>query len=181
MWGSNPQPPALQSGALPTELTRRWRSSRHSVRLIENFLRCCCYDVATEFSQMSADTCQKIQDNFMVGQMVQNSQSFNIFIHIQCCYCYSRIYLFTFKNRIYIQEIHLFTFTGVFLIHNHIKFCSLHSHRKERAGVSHSPIYPCRVQGDAKLTSTASNNLNNIITTLFFYFFCNICASKCVG
>ena len=43
-----------------------------------------------------------------------------IFIHIQCSYCYSRIYLFTFNNRIYIQEIYLFTFTCVFLIHNYI-------------------------------------------------------------
>ena len=43
-----------------------------------------------------------------------------IFIHIQCCYCYSRIYLFTFNNRIYIQEIYLFTFTGVFLVHDYI-------------------------------------------------------------
>ena len=43
-----------------------------------------------------------------------------IFIHIQCCYCYSGIYLFTFNNRIYIQGIYLFTFTGVFLIHDYI-------------------------------------------------------------
>ena len=43
-----------------------------------------------------------------------------IFIHIQCSYCYSRIYLFTFNNRIYIQEIYLFTFTCVFLIHDYI-------------------------------------------------------------
>ena len=40
----------------------------------------------------------------MVGKMVQNSQS--IFIHIQCCYCYSRICLYTFD--------------GVFLIHDYI-------------------------------------------------------------
>ena len=43
-----------------------------------------------------------------------------IFIHIQCSYWYSRIYLFTFNNRIYIQEIYLFTFTCVFLIHDYI-------------------------------------------------------------
>ena len=43
-----------------------------------------------------------------------------IFIHIQCSYCYSRIYLFTFNNRIYFQEIYLFTFTCVFLIHDYI-------------------------------------------------------------
>ena len=39
-----------------------------------------------------------------------------IFIHIQCSYCYSQICLITFNNRIYIQEIYSFTFTGVFLI-----------------------------------------------------------------
>ena len=43
-----------------------------------------------------------------------------IFIHIQCSYWYSQIYLFTFNNRIYIQEIHLFTFTCLFLIHDYI-------------------------------------------------------------
>ena len=43
-----------------------------------------------------------------------------IFIHIQCSYWYSRIYLFTFSNGIYIQEIYLFTFTCVFLIHDYI-------------------------------------------------------------
>ena len=43
-----------------------------------------------------------------------------IFIHIQCSYRYSRIYLVTFNNRIYIQEIYLFTFTCVFLIHDYI-------------------------------------------------------------
>ena len=43
-----------------------------------------------------------------------------IFIYIQCSYWYSRIYLFTFNKRIYIQEIYLFTFTCVFLIHNYI-------------------------------------------------------------
>ena len=40
-----------------------------------------------------------------------------IFIHIQCCYCYSRIYLFTSNNRVYVR----FTFNGVFLIHDYIK------------------------------------------------------------
>ena len=30
------------------------------------------------------------------------------------------IYLFSFNNRIYIQEIYLFKFTGVFLIHDYI-------------------------------------------------------------
>ena len=43
-----------------------------------------------------------------------------IFIHIQCSYWYSQIYLFTFNNRIYILEIYLFTFTCVFLIHDYI-------------------------------------------------------------
>ena len=43
-----------------------------------------------------------------------------IFIYIQCSYSYSRIYLFTFNNRNYIEEIYLFTFTCVFLIHNYI-------------------------------------------------------------
>ena len=43
-----------------------------------------------------------------------------ICIHIQCSYLYSRIYLFTFNNRIYILEIYLFTFTCVFLIHDYI-------------------------------------------------------------
>ena len=52
----------------------------------------------------------------MVGEMVKNSQS----LYFTCCYWYSRIYLFTFNSRIYIQEIHLFTFTGVFLIHDYI-------------------------------------------------------------
>ena len=43
-----------------------------------------------------------------------------VFIHIQCCYCYSRIYLFTFNHRVYLQEIYLFTFNGVFLSHDYI-------------------------------------------------------------
>ena len=55
-----------------------------------------------------------------------------IFIYIQCCYCYSRIYLFTFNNQIYIQEIYLFTFTGVFLIHyyicSHLRDVFIHIH-----------------------------------------------------
>ena len=42
------------------------------------------------------------------------------FIHIQCSYWYSRIYLLTFNNWIYILEIYLFTFTCVFLIHDYI-------------------------------------------------------------
>ena len=50
----------------------------------------------------------------MVGEMLQNSQSLYSFTS---CYCYSRIYLFTFNNQIYIQGIYLFTFTGVFPIH----------------------------------------------------------------
>ena len=43
-----------------------------------------------------------------------------IFIHIQCCYCCSRIYLFTFNNQVSLQEIYLFTVNGVFLIHDYI-------------------------------------------------------------
>ena len=43
-----------------------------------------------------------------------------ICIHIQCSYWHSRIYLFTFNNRIYILEIYLFTFICVFLIHDYI-------------------------------------------------------------
>ena len=43
-----------------------------------------------------------------------------ICIHIQCSYLYSRIYLFTFNNRIYILEIYLFAFTCVFPIHDYI-------------------------------------------------------------
>ena len=52
----------------------------------------------------------------------QNGAKFTkfIFIHIQHCYCCSRIYLFTFNNRVYVQEICLFTFDGVFLIHEYI-------------------------------------------------------------
>ena len=50
----------------------------------------------------------------MVGEMVQNSQS------LHSCYCYSRIYLFTFNNRIYFQEIYLVTFNGIFLIHDYM-------------------------------------------------------------
>ena len=42
-----------------------------------------------------------------------------IFIQIQCCYCYSRIYLFTFNNRVNVQKIYLFAFNGVFLIHDY--------------------------------------------------------------
>ena len=43
-----------------------------------------------------------------------------IFIQIQCCYCYSRIYLLTFNNRVNVQKIYLLAFNGVFLIHDYI-------------------------------------------------------------
>ena len=43
-----------------------------------------------------------------------------IFIHIQCCYCYSRIYLFTFSNRVCVQKIYLFAFNGVFLFRDYV-------------------------------------------------------------
>ena len=46
--------------------------------------------------------------------------SVNPSIHIPCCYWYSRIYLFTFNDQIYIQKISLLTFTSVFLIHDYI-------------------------------------------------------------
>ena len=62
--------------------------------------------------------------------------SVNPSIHIPCCYWYSRIYLFTFNNRIYIQKIYLLTFTGVFLIHDYI--CS---HWFPRCLYSHSTCY----------------------------------------
>ena len=55
----------------------------------------------------------------MVGEMVQNSQSLNSFT-FNAVYCYSRIYLFTFSNRVYVQKIYLFAFNGVLLIHDYI-------------------------------------------------------------
>ena len=69
-----------------------------------------------------------------------------IFIHIQCSYWYSQIYLFTFNNQIYIQEIHLFTCTGVFLIHNYIcshlqdVFIHIHDWNIHPAFSVHHPI-----------------------------------------
>ena len=52
-----------------------------------------------------------------------------IFIHIQCSYWYSRIYLFTFNNRNH----DLFTFTCVFSIHDyicsHLRDVSIHIQR----------------------------------------------------
>ena len=63
--------------------------------------------------------------NFDFGPVIygwRNGAKFTkfILIHIQCSYCYSRIYLFTLNNRVYIQKIYLFTFTSVFLIHDYI-------------------------------------------------------------
>ena len=43
-----------------------------------------------------------------------------IFIHIQCCYCYSRIYLLPFSNRVCVQKIYLFAFNGVFLFRDYV-------------------------------------------------------------
>jgi len=40
-----------------------------------------------------------------------------IFIHIWCCCCYSRIYLFTFSGWICIREMCWFTFGDVFRVH----------------------------------------------------------------
>ena len=65
----------------------------------------------------------------------RNGANFTKFIciHIQCSYWYSRIYLFTFNNRIYILQIHLFTFTCVFPIHDyicsHLRDVSIHIQR----------------------------------------------------
>ena len=83
-----------------------------------------------------------------------------IFIHIQCSYWYSRIYLFTFNNRIYIQEIYLFTFTCVFLIHDYI--CShstsyIHSHSRSKYSFNIFCASPLRI-GEYK-TRTAEYGL----------------------
>ena len=61
-----------------------------------------------------------------------------ICIHLQCSYCYSRIHLFTFNNRIYILEIYLFIFTCVFLIHDYI-----HSHSRSKYPFNISAHHLC--------------------------------------
>ena len=58
-----------------------------------------------------------------------------IFIHIQHCYCYSRVYLFTFNNRIYIQEIYLFILPVYFL------FTIIFAHIYEMSSFTFNVLY----------------------------------------
>ena len=60
-----------------------------------------------------------------------------IFIHIQCSYWYSRIYLFTFNNRIYIQEIMIYSHLPVYFL-----FTIIFAHIYEMSPFTFNELYP---------------------------------------